>query len=167
MNPNHLLLTGGVALAGAAIATGLRLPAGPLLGAMLGVGALRMSELPAVDIPDWGRFLIYSAVGWLLGLSFSPQTPEVLRQALVPVLVTVGAFLVFGFLLAVALRAFAGLDTWTAVLAAAPGGIAQMGVLASTTGAVVPVVMTVHVLRILSVVLLTSLVFKIFGGDAS
>jgi len=42
-----------------------------------------------------------------------------------------------------------------------------MGVLAASTGAVVPVVMTVHVLRILSVVLLTSLVFRIFGGAGS
>ena len=163
MNPSHLLLTAVVAVAGAAIATLLRLPAGALLGAMLAVGALRVSELPVADIPSWGRFVIYCCVGWLLGLSFSPQTPTVLREALVPVLVTVGAFLVFGLVLAVALRTFGGLDTWTAVLAAAPGGIAQMGVLASTTGAVVPVVMTVHVLRIMSVVLLTSLVFRIFG----
>jgi len=167
VNTNSLLLTGGVALASAALATVLRLPAGPLLGAMLGVGILRIYALPAADIPDWGRFVIYTAVGWLLGLSFSAQTPAVLREALVPILVTVGTFLVFGVLLAVALRSLAGLDTWTAVLAAAPGGIAQMGVLAASTGAVVPVVMTVHVLRILSVVLLTSLVFRIFGGAGS
>lgn len=164
MNPTHLLLTLAVALAGSALATMLRLPAGPLLGAMLAVGAFRMAELPIVDIPGWGRFLLYCGVGWLLGLSFNSSTPQVLRNALAPVLVTVGAFLVFGLLLALALRTLGGLDTWTAVLAAAPGGIAQMGVLAASTGAAVPVVMTVHVLRIVSVVVLTSVFFKIAGG---
>ena len=46
----------------------------------------------------------------------------------------------------------------------APGGIAQMGALSADVKANVPVVLSIHVLRITSVIVLMSLGLKLMGG---
>ena len=75
-----------------------------------------------------------------------------LRRAFVPIVVTVVAFLVFGLVAAWLLWRFTSIDSLTALLATAPGGIAQMGAFSVSAGANVPIVLTVHVLRITSVI---------------
>ena len=52
----------------------------------------------------------------------------------------------------------------TALLATAPGGIAQMGALSAESNVNVPLVLSVHVLRITSVIVLMSLGLKLMGG---
>ena len=46
----------------------------------------------------------------------------------------------------------------------APGGIAQMGALSAEANVNVPLVLSVHVLRITSVIVLMSLGLKLMGG---
>lgn len=156
-----VLLTVTVALAGAALATVLRVPAAPLVGAMVGVGLLKIWGVPTVAVPGAVRFVVYAVVGLMLGEAFTRQTVAQLRAAATPILLVVALFLVFGGVLAWALWRFAGFDAHTALLASAPGGIAQMGVLSAESQAVVPVVLTVHLLRITSVILVTSVVLKL------
>ena len=51
----------------------------------------------------------------------------------------------------------------TALLATAPGGIAQMGALSAEANVNVPLVLSVHVLRITSVIVLMSLGLRLMG----
>jgi uncharacterized protein len=84
----------------------------------------------------------------------------------VPIVVTVVAFLIFGLVAAWLLWRFTSIDSLTALLATAPGGIAQMGAFSASAGANVPIVLTVHVLRITSVIVLMSVGLKLMGGRA-
>lgn len=150
--------------AGAAAATLLRLPAAPLLGAMIGVALLRLTSESAFEIPSAGRWVVYCLVGWLLGQTVTRESVVSLRTQWVPIVAVVVLFVVFGLALAWALWRFAGLDVHTALLATAPGGIAQMGVLSAEAKANVPLVLSVHVLRITSVIVLMSVGLRIMGG---
>jgi len=149
-----LLATVAAALVGATIASLVKLPAAPLLGAMIGVGVLKVASEMSFDIPSAGRWIIYCAVGWLLGQTVTREALATLRTAAVPVVVSV----------AYGLWRFTDLDIHTALLASAPGGIAQMGVLSAEANANVPVVLAVHVLRITSVIVLMSVGLRLMGG---
>ena len=166
MNWASLATTLVAALAGAALATLLKLPAAPLLGAMVGVAVVELSSELTFEIPSAGRWVVYCAVGWLLGQTVTKDALLVLRDNVVPVLLCVVLFLVFGLALAWALWRFTDLDAYTALLATAPGGIAQMGALSAEAKVNAPLVLSVHVLRITSVIVLTTLGLKLMGGRA-
>lgn len=158
------LLTLVAALAGAAIATLLKLPAAPLLGAMAGVAVVNMTGQTSFDLPGPVKWVVYVAVGWLLGQSLTRETLGSLRTNALSIVGVVVAFLVFALALAWALHRFTSIDLTTALLSTAPGGIAQMGVLSVEAKADVPVVLAIHVLRITSVIVLMSFGLRLFGG---
>ena len=164
MSVGALLLTAGAAIVGATVATLLHLPAAPLLGAMVGVAVVNIATSSAFAIAPAGRWIVYVCMGWLLGLSVTTDALTELRNAFVPIVVTVVAFLVFGLVAAWLLWRFTSIDSLTALLATAPGGIAQMGAFSVSAGANVPIVLTVHVLRITSVIVLMSVGLKLMGG---
>ena len=164
MSIGGFLLTAGAAVAGAAIATLLRLPAAPLLGAMVGVALVNTFTKFGFDIGAVGHWVVYVCMGWLVGMSVTAETLRQLKAAAVPIVTIVAAFLVFGLAAAWLLWKFTSFDAMTALIATAPGGIAQMGALSATAGANVPIVLTVHVLRITSVIVLISVGLKLMGG---
>jgi membrane AbrB-like protein len=159
--------TAAAALAGAVVASLLRLPAAPLLGAMIGVAALSLATELSWSAPGSVKWVVYVAIGALLGQSVTRESLTALRSAAVPILLTVTLFLVFGLALAWGLWRFTDFDAYTALLATAPGGIAQMGALSADVRANVPVVLSIHVLRITSVIVLMSLGLKLMGGGRS
>jgi uncharacterized protein len=163
MNIGSLLITAAAAIAGAALATLLHLPAAPLLGAMVGVAVVNFLTPSAFDFAPSARWIVYVCLGWILGTGVNAETLKQLRSAVVPIVVTVVAFLVFGLAAAWLLWRFTSIDSVSALLATAPGGIAQMGALSAGAGANVPIVLTVHVLRITSVIVLMSVGLKLMG----
>ena len=118
-------------------------------------------DIVAFAIAPAGRWIVYVCMGWLLGLSVTTDALKELRRAFVPIVVTVVAFLVFGLVAAWLLWRFTSIDSLTALLATAPGGIAQMGAFSVSAGANVPIVLTVHVLRITSVIVVMSVGLKL------
>lgn len=160
----NLLVTMAAALAGGWIAERLKVPAGALIGAMVAVAALQLTRVGAVELPGGVRFVVYCFLGWLLGQGITADLLGTVRRAAVPVLVCVGLFLVFGGALALGLWRFGGFDPATALLATAPGGLAQMGVLSVETGAQVPLVLAVHLLRVVSVVIAAPVLLRYLGG---
>ncbi|MBC2931973.1 AbrB family transcriptional regulator [Nocardioides sp. zg-1228] len=159
-----ILATSAAALVGAGVATALKLPAAPLLGAMIGVAALSLSSELSWQAPGGAKWVVYVAIGALLGQSVTRESLVALRSAAVPIVITVVLFLLFGLALAWGLWRFTDFDVHTALLSTAPGGIAQMGALSAEANANVPVVLSIHVLRITSVIVLMSLGLKLMGG---
>lgn len=166
MNLGSLALTATAAIVGATIATLLHLPAAPLLGAMVGVALVNIFTSSAFEIGSVGKWIVFAFLGWLLGVGVNTETLRQLKAAAVPIVVTVVAFLVFGLVAAWLLWKFTSFDSLTALLATAPGGIAQMGALSAGAGANVPIVLTVHVLRITSVIVLMTVGLRMMGGRA-
>jgi membrane AbrB-like protein len=131
---------------------------------MVGVALVNIFTSSAFDFGSAGRWIVYACLGWLLGMGVNTETLNQLKAAVVPIVVIVVAFLVFGLVAAWLLWRFTSFDSLTALLATAPGGIAQMGALSAGAGANVPIVLTVHVLRITSVIVLMTVGLKLMGG---
>lgn len=160
----NFLVTMAAALAGGWLAERLKIPAGALIGAMAAVAAMRFASAQVAELPGGVSFVVYCFLGWALGQGITKDLLTTLRAAMVPVLVVVGLFLVFGALLAVGLWWFGGFDPTTAFLATAPGGLAQIGALSVETGAQVPVVLAIHLLRVVCVVVSAPLLLHYLGG---
>ncbi|MGH8905880.1 MAG: AbrB family transcriptional regulator [Egibacteraceae bacterium] len=163
----RLIGTAVVALAGAWLFERLKIPAGAMIGATVAVAALNLSgRVGVVDLPEPAQFLTFTALGWMIGVSFTPQTVAVLRTAAVPVLLIVGMLIGAGALLAWGLSAWAGIDSATAFLAAAPGGLSQMVAVSAAIGADSPLVATVHTVRLVAVLLVSPLAIRLLSPPA-
>lgn len=101
-------------------------------------------------LPDPARFLAFAALGWLVGQAFTRETIRVLSRSLVPIVGAVVALLVFSAVLGLLLTRVAGLDPATSYLATSPGALSQMSAIAASVGADASVVVTVHTLRVVS-----------------
>jgi uncharacterized protein len=140
--------TGGLLL------TALQVPAGTLLGAVLGSALAR----PAGNVD---RSRLHTAVrvagmvvlGCVSAAGLDTHTLETMLRILAPVVAGVVALLALNVVLARWLVRGHGLDATTAVMACAPGGFSELSVLAIKEGADVGAVAVVHLVRVLIVVL--------------
>ncbi|MCS7235900.1 MAG: AbrB family transcriptional regulator [Armatimonadota bacterium] len=159
MNADQMVATAVVVAAGVAggvVGIRLRLPAGALLGGLLGsLAALSLLpvQVPAVD-PSVRRWL-QIAVGITLGSRVRPDTLPNVRRASRAAFVVVLVTLVGAVGGAELLRWAAGLDRGTALLAATPGGMPEMILLALALDRPVDLVTTVQLVRVVTTLVVT------------
>lgn len=154
-------LMAGCAVFGPIIAMRLKLPAAPLLGAMVLSMAIHLTGLSESAPPSMLIAAAQVVLGTGVGCRFAgTAVSEVLKiirtsfGASVILLVTaVGA----GFLL----QDITGLPWYVLVLAYAPGGLAEMSMVALGIGQDVAFVATHHLFRIAFIVILAPLAFRL------
>jgi len=149
--PDGLLaLAGG--LAGAGLLVLLHVPAGGIVGAVAGsalAAGVRAHPPPRFSVRVVGMVLL----GCAAGVRLEAETLQTLLHLLVPLLVAVGTLLAMDVALATVLVRRYHVDPVTALLACAPGGVAEMTVLAHDLEARTGIVVAVHVVRVVTVVL--------------
>lgn len=107
-----------------------------------------------LQLPGWARVVGQVLLGVMAGTRLNEQTLHVLAAAAIPVAVAVVVMLAANLLLARYLFRVHGIDPLTAAMAAAPGGISELAVTAQRRGAAMHVVLSIHLFRVLVVVLL-------------
>lgn len=150
-----LLLVGGAA--GAAALTTLRVPAGALIGAVVGsalVNRARRSSVDAEGLPAPVRTVGLILLGCTAGVQLETTTLLTLAHVAVPLVASIVVLLLLDLALAVVLARRYEIDPLTAVLACAPGGVTEIAVTASRLGARLGPVLAIHTVRVLAVVLL-------------
>lgn len=146
-----LVLLGGAAVGGLLLQS-QGVPAGTIIGAMLAtavVGLRTKNEQrfhPAII--HWSQV----GVGMIVGLSFTAETFMQLATLILPALLLNGVMVASGVGLAHLLHRWTGWDMVTCLLASAPAGISQMGILSEAVGANVCVVSLLHVVRLVTVI---------------
>lgn len=122
---------------------------GPLLLTIaLTVGEVQLSSMPQL-LTNAAQVLLGASLGSHFERSFLRKAPRVLMAIALSVAITIGLALVVGWLIAIGSGAYLG----TALLAAAPGGIAEMSITAQVLRIGVAFVTAAHVIRYLVVVL--------------
>lgn len=161
-----MLTTALAALLGAALFERLGVPAGALLGSVVGVALLNtVTQLgPATDLPGPARFLAYAALGWLVGQGVTRATLAQVGRSFVPVVAVVVALLLFGLLLGWVLVRLDVMDPATSYLATSPGALSQMAAVAASVGADATLVTTVHTIRVVVLLLLAPLLGRLAGA---
>lgn len=155
-----LLATIIAALVGGAVFEWLRVPAGALVGAAVGVAAFSLAAEQAARMPPTAAFLTYVGIGWLVGQSLTRDVLRDIFSNAIPVVGSAIGLLAVGAILAFALTRIAGLDYVTAFLATSPGGLSQMSALGTAVGADLGLVVAVHLVRVFSVLLLAPAVVR-------
>lgn len=145
-----LLVAAGVGgvLAGLA----LRLPGGVIIGPLLASAAIHLAGLTATAPPAWLIDVTQLVIGTILGLRFAGLPRRALglalRLAVINIVLALGLALAF----AAALHGVAGERLGTVLLAFAPGGVAEMSLVALSLKASVAFVSVHHLLRIMAAV---------------
>lgn len=152
---------------GYVVARLIRLPAHALVGPMFVSAALHMAGITASKPPQELVTLAQIVIGSMIGARF---TGLALGLVLRGILLAVGAT---ALLLGMA-AAFGMAVTWTAdlpfsstLLAFAPGGLAEMSLIALALGIDAAYVSSHHVVRIFMIIVAAPLVFRLLGGRSS
>lgn len=153
-----------IAVAGGGVATGLGIPAGAMIGALLAVAAANLVSGRSSRIPPRVVFVGRGLLGTVIGSAINRQTLDLLGNAIVPTFI-----LSFGLLAGCVLLGFltgkiAKLDRVTTLCALMPGGMGEMTSIASDLGADVRVVAALHVLRLIVILLVVPVAVIVLVG---
>lgn len=134
---------------GAYLGQKLHIPAGIVTGPILVSGAVHFLGLVEGGPPRWLIDVTQLVMGVTLGTRFAGRSPRVLVTGLKITAVTISGTLVLTWLFAISLHGAVG-ERWEAVfLAFAPGGLAEMSLIALSLEISVIYVTAHHVLRII------------------
>ena len=145
------LLVGSV---GIFLARWSNFPGGGLVGALLATSVARLLQLPLAEPPRWVRSFGRMVLGLSIGVLVNAETLRLTGEALLPVSVMIFAMMLFGMLAAWTISRVTRIPLATALCAAAPGALTGMVVLADEYDSDGPAVASVHLIRLISVVIL-------------
>lgn len=132
----------------------VRIPAGGLMVPLALAGVLNAFDILTLSVPSWLAAIAYAVIGWTIGLQFERGSlirsvralPEMLGAALATIAACgLGAWLMVWLI---------GVSPLTAFLATTPGGIDIVVIISLSGGGDTPFVMSLHVVRLLAVILL-------------
>jgi uncharacterized protein len=152
--PMPILGVAGTLALAAALAFGgqrLRLPGGGFLVPMIGGMALAHAGWVTILLPPWVLAISYGAIGWAIGLRFTPAILAHAARVFPRVFAAVLALLLACGGAAWVLVRFAGIDPLTAYLATSPGGADSIAIISASTPVDVPFVMAMQMARFLLV----------------
>lgn len=160
-----ILLACGVL--GMPLAKALRLPARLLIGPMLLSALVHVTGLtkspPPLEIINLAQLVIGSALGCRFVGTPGKEVVEILKFSVVATVLMI----VLSVLFAVLVQYLSGVDIPTVILAYAPGGLAEMSLIALALGVDIGFVATHHIWRICLVVIGAPILFRILSIKAN
>ena len=132
----------------------LRLPAPEILGPVILIGALRISQ---IDLPPAPEFLFPAAqvvIGIFVGSMLDKSAVRQLRPMITSALVIIAWALSMIFVIGFFLHRFSVMDLPTAMLSASMGGLPEITILAVASGASAPVIIVMQLIRMFGTVML-------------
>ena len=163
---NKPLHWGNVALTMAAGTAGglalllLGVPAGGLVGGVIGAGVWN-GITGRGAFPPWLKPWVQAAVGALIGAQMTADSLHAVAGLAVPIVLITVTLLVFTMGLGLVMHKLFGMELTTALLATTPGGLQEISMMAADLGCNATQVVTLHTVRMLSVVCLFPTLLKV------
>ncbi len=142
-----------LAAVGLVLARQLRLPGGMIIGAMALTAVASLLNAPLAPPPLWLRQAARIVLGLAIGATVTLDTLRTVAGALLPVTFIVLAMALAGLAVARVIHRVTGLPLPTALCGSAPGVLAAMVTLAEDLGGDAPLVASLHLVRLISVML--------------
>lgn len=149
-----LLQRGIAALIGAVVLESAGLPAGALIGAALGAGVVASRGAVRTPTPRWVRLAAFMVLGWLLGSRVDADALAAIPDLAGPIVVILVVLGAASAAMSVGLVRLAGWPLRTAILAASPGGIAEIIALGAVAGEAGERIAALHLLRLAAILLI-------------
>lgn len=168
MAPGEALLLLAAAIIGSVLGARLRIPAPTFLGPMVVSAALHLSGLSESAPPALLVNMAQVILGTVLGTRFRGMAVSALAPAALLALGATGLTLTIALSFAWVMEHWLGIDAGEALLALAPGGLTEMGLIALAIHADVAFVALCHVFRILVVIISAPVLSRhLFDREAS
>lgn len=142
---------------GGLIGIKLKIPAGALIGSMIFVAIYQIGWERGV-IPVNFKLVAQMIVGGMIGLNFTRSSLDGLKELWIPALILIGGLTVSWMVLGFLIAKLTGLELVTALFSSAPGGLADMTLMAEAYGAEISKVALLHLVRMLVVVTVLPLI---------
>ena len=160
-----VLLIVAAALGGLGLATLIKMPAAHLTGPLVLAALCTVTGLVDLHLPVWMIAMAQLVIGVTLGLRFKGSDARLLRRCLGMALVSVLFMLCVGLCFALALEWLTGIALLHLFISFAPGGVAEMSVIALSLAANPALVSFHHIARILLTVVELSVMGRLLGID--
>lgn len=157
----RLALLLAIAVAAGGLLTLLQLPNAFMFGPLLAAIALTVAELRFSSVPGWLSGLGQLLLGCALGSRFERAYLSSMGRYLGAVLASIVLAILLAAGGAFALAWLSGIPAPTLVLATAPGGIAEMCIMAKVLQLGVPLVTAAHVTRVIVLITTTAPAFRL------
>jgi len=152
-----------IAAASGAIARRLRMPTAYMMGPLIATIALTVSEVSLSSVPpvltNAAQVLLGTVLGTKFERSFLAAAPRFVAALVPSVAITLGLAALVGWAISWLSGAYLG----TALLSAAPGGIAEMSITAKVLRIGVAFVTAAHIIRYAIVVLFAAIAFQLIA----
>lgn len=149
--PAVFALTFGVALLSGLAGNRLGIPAGTLIGALIGVVVLKLSSGKSY-LPMWCKRLAQALSGAYIGSTMTMQDILEIRLLAVPILVIVAGYTANCFAMGYLLYRFCGMTRKEGMLAATPAGASDMALISMDVGVQSADLLVLQVIRLVVVV---------------
>jgi len=159
----QVILTLVIAIATGWLGKKMKIPAGALVGGMIGVSVFQVWT-GAAAVPDTARPILQIAGGALLGHAIGRSDLLHLRSLMKPALLLLSGLVAINIGLGYLLFKFSHLDLTTAMYAAAPGGVSDMALIIEEMNGDTATVSMMQIFRLFSIYLLYPPVFKLLAG---
>jgi len=156
--PGLLTISAGLGLG--LLALGTRIPAAPLVGALLGATLVRLvPNLPTIHWPTGTRTMVEIAVGIVIGSGLTTATLQEMRHLWRPAVLITLALLAAGIVVGWWSSRVLGIKLAVGLLGAAPGGLTGMSLAGEELG-LGATVAALHTVRLLTVLVVMPLLVR-------
>ena len=131
----------------------LGIPAGAIIGAMLGAGAFNIFTSKGY-FPPGLRLPLQIFSGAFIGLRMDRASLLGMMDMIVPLIILFVAVIAMTFVTAFAVHKLTGLDLINSLVASTPGGLGEMSLLADDLKIDTPKIVVIHTARVMSVIIL-------------
>jgi membrane AbrB-like protein len=159
--PFDMLVLTFCGIAGFTIARLARLPAASILGPMVFSAAFHLSGLTDAKPPTEFVAAAQVVVGATIGCRFAGVGLKLVGRTILPSICSTVILVSGGLLFAALLNPLTGLPTIGLFLSFAPGGVAEMSLIALALSIDAALVATHHIIRIFFIVVFTPLIFRL------
>lgn len=137
-----------------------KLPVGVILGSMFAVGLSKYFDLLVFEPTNWLSFSNQVMLGLMLGVAFvNIDLKQIKELKLGLVFIAIGVFMMT-FVTGFTISYLTPLDSETSIISSAPAAIAEMSILANALGLNTPIIVILHLVRVVSVILIFSFILK-------
>ena len=163
VSPENLVLIGLAAVVGMFLAGRVHLPAGQLTGPLILAALATATGWLDLHLPFWLIAMAQLVIGVTLGLRFKGTDLALLRRCLWLSLISVLAMMTISAVFALVLHQLTGIAFLHLLISFAPGGVAEMSIVALSLAANPALVSLHHIARILMTVIEMPLVARMLG----
>ena len=150
------------AVAGGLLFLKMKIPAGAMIGSLFGVVLFNVLTGMA-SFPPEVKTITQMVIGGFIGTSITMEIVRALRKLAIPAVILCGGMMSAGLIIAWILSRTTGFNLATCLLSAAPGGMADVSLIAIDMGGDTSIIVSMHIVRLIGAVCICPALFRIIA----